>query len=203
MNEEFLDHIKQRRSVRSYRNEPVDKEKIERIVQVGSYAPSAKNTQPWKFIVITNKAFINELSNDVKNEIRKLLKWRFINRIIHPELRNHETLRFLYGVSLVKEDSIFFKAPVVVFIVTEDKRFYNESCACCAENMMLAAHTMGLGSCWIGLAHFIDLNKRLIEKIGVPPDHHIASVLIFGYPLEPIAKPSIRKPCSGIIRWMD
>lgn len=203
MNNVFIDHIKKRRSIRSYRNEPIERETIEQIIQVGSYAPSAKNTQPWRFIVISNPDVISELSNEVKNEIKRLLKWRFIKRFVHHELRNQDTLRFLYGVSLVKEDSIFFKAPVVVFIVTENKRFYDESCACCAENMMLAAHVLGLGSCWIGLAHFIGLNKRLINRIGVPANHHIASVLIFGYPQESIAKPSIRKPCSGIIRWMD
>ncbi|MDG6217819.1 MAG: nitroreductase family protein [Candidatus Thermoplasmatota archaeon] len=203
MNEEFLDIIKTRRSVRSYRNESVERDTIEQIIQVGSYAPSAKNIQPWRFIVITDPNVIGELSSAVKKQIMKMLKWRFISRIIHPELRNLETVRFLYGVSLVKEDSIFFKAPVVVFVVTEDKRFYDESCACCAENMMLAAHALGLGSCWIGLAHFIDLNKRLIERIGVPAHHHISSALIFGHPKEQIARPSIRKPCSGIIRWMD
>ena len=203
MNEDVIEFIKSRRSIRKYRSEPVDKAMIEQIIQAGKYAPSAENTQPWKFIVITNPDVISDLSGKIKIEIKKLLKWRFISKIRHPELRDFETVKFLYGVSMVKQDSVFFQAPVVVFIVTEEKIFYDESCACCAENMMLAAHSLGLGSCWIGLAHFIGLNKKLLQSIGVPKDHHIAAVLIFGHPEGEPGKPSIRKPLSDVIKWIE
>jgi len=203
MQEEFLDCIKTRRSVRKYKDQPVDKKTIEQIINAGKYAPSAKNTQPWRFIVITNPNMISELSSDIKMQIKGLLKWRHLIRLFRRELGNLETVKFLYGVSMVKQDSIFFQAPVVVFIVTEKKSFFDESCACCAENMMLAAHSLGLGSCWVGLAHFIDLNKTLIRKIGVPEGHHISAALIFGHPDGEPGKPMIRRPCSDVINWIE
>lgn len=202
MNEELIDCIKSRRSIREYLNKPVEKNTIEQIIQAGKYAPSAENTQPWRFIVITDPKMICEISKDTKKEINQLLKWRYLYRIRYPELKNRETLKFLYGVSMAGQDSIFFNAPVLIFIVTEKKRFYDESCACCAENMMLAAHALGLGSCWIGLAHFIDLNKELSKKIGIHDGHHISAALIFGHPDGSIGKPSIRKPCSDVINWI-
>lgn len=202
MNEEFIDCIKTRRSIRKYLAQPVEKKTIDQIIQAGKYAPSAENTQPWRFIVITNPNIINELSKGTKIEIKNLLKWRHLLRFKYPELRDRETLKFLFGVSMVEQDSIFFNAPVVVFIVTEKKRFYDESCACCAENMMLAAHALELGSCWIGFAHFIDLNKQLSKKIGIPDGHHISAALIFGHPDGNMGKPSIRKPCSDVINWI-
>lgn len=202
MNEELLDCIKNRRSIRKYLDKPVEKKTIEKIIQAGKYAPSAENTQPWRFIVITDPSMIRELSNGAKEQIKRLLKWRFLLRFRYSELKNIETLKFLFGVSMVEQDTIFFQAPVVIFIVTERKRFYDESCACCAENMMLAAHALGLGSCWIGFAHFIDLSKQLSKKIGIPDGDHISAALIFGHPDGTIGKPLIRKPCSDVINWI-
>ncbi len=203
MHTDFIDCMKSRRSIRKYRSDPVDKETIEQIIQAGKYAPSAKNTQPWRFIVITNRDMINTLSNAVKLVIRGLLKGRFIHRFRHHELREVETLQFLFSVSSMTQDSVFFQAPVVIFIVSEQKSFYDESCACCAQNMMLAAHALGLGSCWIGLGHFIGLNKGLMKIIGVPSKYHIAACLIFGHSEQTSGIPPIRKPCSDVIRWID
>jgi nitroreductase len=203
MDQDFIDFIRGRRSIRKYHNDPVEKETIEQIIRAGKYSPSTENSQPWRFIIITNPELINTFSNAVKGEIKKLLKWRFIKKFRHQELRDFRIVQHLYGASLVKQDSIFFQAPVVIFIVTKQKKFYDESCACCAENMMLAAHALGLGSCWIGLGHFIGLNKRLMQSIGVPGEYHIAASLIFGHPAESLGPPPIRKPCSDVIKWME
>lgn len=203
MNADLITCIKSRRSIRKYQNNPLEKETIEQIIQAGKYAPSAKNMQPWRFIVITNQERIAFLSNAVKTEIKKLLKWRFIHKFRYHELREFETLQYLYGVSSVRHDSIFFNAPVILFIVTERKNFYDESCVCCAENMMLAAHALDVGSCWIGNGSFIGLNKKLMLSIGVPSNYHIAACLVFGYPAESLGTPAIRKPCSDVINWID
>ena len=100
------------------------------------------------------------------------------------------------------EDIIFFNAPALILILTQDKIFFDESCACCAQNMMLAAHSLGIGSCWIGFASALGLNKKLMEEIGIPKDHHISAAIVFGYPKEEIKRPSIRKIQSDIIKWI-
>lgn len=200
---DLISELKKRRSIREYKKTPVKKELIEQIIQAGKYAPSAKNRQPWRFIVITNKEMIDEIANVIKKEIRKILKKRFIMKYFHPSLKNDRTMKFLAAITLSKEDILFFDAPVLIFIVTEKKRLNDESCSCCAQNMMLAAHSLGLGSCWIGFAQFLELNKNYLRKIGVPENHHISAALVFGHPKGKLPRAQIRKPLADVINWID
>lgn len=203
MSSELIDQLKKRRSIRSYKKKPVKKELIEEIIQAGRYAPSATNRQPWRFIVITKKTMINDIAEAIKNEIRKILKKRFILKYFYPSLKNQKTARFLAATVLSKEDVLFFDASALIFIVTRKARFNDESCACCAQNMMLAAEALGLGSCWIGFAHFLGLNKKWMRKIGVPQGYHISAALIFGHPEEKTFRAPLRKPHADVINWIE
>ncbi|HEC81395.1 MAG TPA: nitroreductase family protein [Thermoplasmatales archaeon] len=198
-----INAIKNRRSIRSFEEKKVDKEVIEEIIQAGRYAPSAQNRQPWRFIVITNKKMINELFLLIKKEIKKLLKHRFIKSFSIKELREEDTVKFLYAVAFSEKDVIFYNAPVLIFILTENRLFNDESCACCAENMMLAAHAMGLGSCWIGFASILGLNKETKERIGIPEGYHISAALVFGYPKVKKQRITPRKSGADILKWFD
>lgn len=195
--------IKERRSVRNFEEKEVDKEIILEIIQAGKFAPSAENRQPWRFIVITNRDHIQELSLTVKEELKKLLKRRFIKKFSIKELTEEGILKLLYGVSFSEMDLIFFDAPVVIFILTKNELFNNESCACCAQNMMLAAHSMGLGSCWIGFASVLGVKKKAMQKIGAPDGYHIAATLALGYPKEKMKKSPLRKVEADIIKWIE
>jgi nitroreductase len=203
MNNDIFEVIKKRRSIRKYTDKKLDKETINKIIQAGKYAPSADDKQPWRFIVINDKKRINKLSNIVQFEIKKILKKRFLLKLFYKDLRNKENLILLYRICMAPEGFIFHYAPTVIFIITKKERFNDESCACCAQNMMLASYSMGLGSCWIGFAYFLNLNKKTKKEIGVPDGYHISSALIFGYPDEKIEKPPIRKPMANIVKWFD
>lgn len=203
MTNDLIKIIKERRSVRRFTKEPIDKEVIREIIQAGRYAPSAENSQPWKFIVITNNDEIQQLSRRIKDELQKLIKRRWIARFSLKELKDEDTLRFLYAVSCTKEDTIFFNAPVLIFIITKDRLMYDESCACCAQNMMLAAHALGIGSCWIGFASALGLSPDMLTRIGVPETYHISAALVFGQPQEKPKKASIRKIESDVINWIE
>jgi nitroreductase len=195
--------IKERRSVRNFEKKNVDKELIQDLIQVGKFAPSAENRQPWRFIVITNKNLMKELSLMVREELKKLLKRRFIKKFSIKELKDEEILKLLYGVSFSEDDLIFFDAPVVIFILTEKKLFNDESCACCAQNIMLAAQSCGLGSCWIGFASILGMKKEVMKKIGAPNGYHIAATIALGYPKEKIKKLPLRNVEADIIKWIE
>ena len=198
-----IQSIKERRSVRNFEEKDIDKDLLQEIIQAGKFAPSAQNKQPWKFIVITNKDFIQELSLQVKEELKNVLKKRFIKKFSIKELKDEDTLKHIYAFAFSEKDIIFFDAPALVFITTEDRLFFDESCACCAENMMLAAHSLGIGSCWIGFASVLGLKKEMMRKIGVPDKHHISAAIVFGYPKEKPGRASIRKVGSDIINWIE
>ncbi|MBS3777717.1 MAG: nitroreductase [Candidatus Thermoplasmatota archaeon] len=203
MSTELIDEIKNRRSIRQYLDEPVKKEVIEEIIQAGRYAPSATNKQPWRFIVITKKDLINSIADAIKSEIHSILKKRFILKYFFPALKSEKNVKVLAATALSKKDLLFFDAPVLVFVVSKKGRFNDESCACCAQNMMLAAHSLGLGSCWIGFAHFLGLNKQWLRKIGVPKGFHIAATLIFGHPKGKHPHGTMRKPNADVINWIE
>ena len=197
------DAIKHRRSIRKFIDKPVEKQLIDEIVLAGRYAPSAKNDQPWRFIVITNKEKIASLSKEVKTQILSILKKRIILQLFYKQLRKKETIGFLYAAAMAPKDMIFYHAPALIFILTKDKQFYDESCACCAQNMMLAAHTLGLGSCWIGFANFLNQNKRILENLHVPDGYHISAALIVGHPKKQPKTATIRKPMADVIHWIE
>jgi nitroreductase len=202
MENPFLDLIKERRSIRNYQSKIVEEDTIKKIIQSGRYAPSAENRQPWKFIIVTNKDLIKELSIEVKRQINIILKKRFIKKFSFKELKDDRVIQFLSFLVKSKGDTIFFDAPVIVFIISRDEIFNDESCACCAQNMMLAAHSLGLGSCWIGFAHLLQYNKDYLIKLGVPDEYHISSTIIFGYPEGKTGDASFRKVTSDIIKWI-
>ncbi|MFO8077674.1 MAG: nitroreductase [Thermoplasmatota archaeon] len=203
MDHDFMKVIKGRRSIRSFQEKPVEKELIEEIIQAGRFAPSAKNRQPWKFIVITNRDLINHLSTEVKNQMKRMLKHRFFYQFFLKSLRKKKTLQFLTAVAYSKDDSIFYEAPVLVFVVSKKGVFNDESCACCAQNMMLAAHSKGLGSCWIGFANVLGLKRKTLRELKIPGKYHIAASLIFGYPSKKEERASIRRVDADVIEWFD
>ncbi len=203
MDHDFMKVIKGRRSIRSFQEKPVEKELIEEIIQAGRFAPSAKNRQPWKFIVITNRDFIDHLSTEVKNQMKRMLKYRFFYQFFLKSLRKKKTLQFLTAVAYSKNDSIFYNAPVLVFVVSKRGVFNDESCACCAQNMMLAAHSKGLGSCWIGFANVLGLKRKTLRELKIPEEYHIAAPLIFGYPSKKEERASIRRVDADVIEWFD
>ena len=195
--------IKSRRSIRNYREEALSKEIIEKIIEAGRYAPSAENRQPWRFIVITSREATKKLSDETKKQIEWILKKRRKLRKRYPELDDKQTILFLQAVARASKDVIFHDAPVVIFIITENKAFYDESCACAAENMMLAAWSMGIGSCWIGFAKFLEMSNDAMKMLDIPAEHHIAACLVFGYPEKVPKKPLPRNPMAGIMKWID
>ncbi len=199
---DVLEAIRTRRSIRRYTDEPVSREQIEEVIQAGRFAPSAENRQPWRFIVVTDRAVISRLSDQIKATIRRLLRFRFVLQLWRKELRDRDVLKLLYGVSHAEQDTIFFDAPALIFVVATDELFNDESCACCAQNMMLAAHALDLGSCWIGFASVLGLRGQALEEIGVPDGYYIAATLVVGHP-KGSPQPQMRNPMADVINWID
>jgi nitroreductase len=99
--------------------------------------------------------------------------------------------------------NIFYDAPALVLIFSRPGADSPEfGCAMAAENMMLGARSLGIGSCWIGLASVLGSDKGLMEKIGAPKDHLLMSQVIFGYPLKKeITAPERRE--DVVLNWIN
>ena len=160
---EALQTIYQRRAVRKYTNKPVAKELIEQIIDAGRMAPSAINKQPWRFYVLTKKAQILACSLEI-------------------EQKAEQFLHLAHGANMsLNDDFIFHNAPVVIFIsAPKDNEWASMDVGMCAENMMLAAKSLGIDSCPVGLARFVEKTK-FCSTLNIPENEHVLLAIILGY----------------------
>lgn len=167
-----IENIKTRRSVREFTEKDVSDEDIKTIIDAGIHAPSGFDSQPWFFVVIKNREMMLRMSDHCKPRLLTQL----------DEATNDAAIAF--KKELAKEEfNIFYDAPVLVIVLGNNAGFTTDyDCSMCAENMMLAAHSMGIGSCWIGAGCFIQDNPELLDELGITPDFKVIAPIVFGYP---------------------
>ncbi len=190
--------IKQRRSIRRYKDKKIPSKLIKEIIEAGRYAPSSHNSQPWRFVVITDRKKIKELSDYIKRWFNRRLKLGALVGLFNKRIKNE-----LEGARkrLVERDLFFYDAPLLVLVCAKPGRFAKVDCACAAENMMLAARSLGIGSCWIGYADLVvNRNRGLMSSLGVPKDSKIMGHIIFGYPIKFPEKARERKEEADIVK---
>lgn len=164
---EVLKVIRERRSTRMFKSEQIKDEEIKEILDAGIYAPSATNKQPWHFTVVQNKEIIDALSNSFK-ELAKKSDNEYIKR---------------FGEN--KNFHVFYNAPTVILISgDESNQMSAVDCAAATENMLLAAESLGIGSCWVGFVAYLLNNeegKEYLKKLGIPEGYKQIHSVALGY----------------------
>jgi len=179
INNETVRMIYERRSVRRYKKKMVDHELIEQVIEAGRMAPSAINQQAWKFYVLTDKSLIT----DFGKEIVAISMKGFIRSGIRNIVRTASHLiHFPHGFDFHSlEDPVFHGAPVVIFITgPKENEWAHLDIGMCAQNMMLAAKSLGLDSCSIGFAKYVKETK-LFPRLNVPDGDEVIIAVILGY----------------------
>jgi len=167
---DVFEAIKSRRSVRAFTNQPVSDEEVTKLIDAARWAPSAGNIQPWEFIVVRD-----------------------------PKIKR--------GLSAAALDQTFIEeAPVVIVACANQLRsgrgyggrgvnlYCLQDTAAATQNMLLAAHALGLATCWIGAFHEKEARKVLNIPNGVRP----VAIIPVGHPAEKPEAPE-RRPLSGIV----
>jgi nitroreductase len=192
---EVLKNIYERRSVRAYADKSVPEEYIREIIKAGFHAPNGANTQGLRFAVVTNKDKLKAYAE--KGRVMSLAAFRAMNEQQPSEV----------GERLVKQlsnpdNDIFYGAPAIVFIfATPGCLTPVEDASLAAENMMLAARSLGLGSCWIGFAKSLAHDPEFVKDLNIPADHQLVASIIFGYPKKEEMRPSARDE-PKILGWL-
>lgn len=166
---QVVETIMTRRSVRQYKPQAVEREKMQTIVECGINAPNAMNKQPWEVRVVDNADYINGVTELYKKTNPKAAE--------DPAFKN-----------------MFRNAPTVVFIGHDTKSESSPfDCGLLAENMMISAWSMGIGSCCLGSpARFMKTSEaaEYLQKLGFSEGYELLYCIGFGYPDEaPAAKP--------------
>ncbi len=161
---ETIETIKNRRSVRNYSPKQIKDDELEKILEAAIYAPTGHFDQPWHFTIIQNQDIINQI-NDGAKEAMKDMDVEWISRL---------------GSS--KDFNIFHGAPTILIVSgREDATSPLVDCAAAVQNILLAAESMDIGSCWIGFARFYFINPENKKKLKIPDDHRVHFGVSLGY----------------------
>lgn len=186
-----LKTIYTRRAVRNYKNIEVDYHLIEQIIEAGRMAPSAINKQPWKFYVLTNRETMAILSKEIARHLLKTMVKRGVKELIKT---TKDVLHFPHSADFLKgEDPVFHGAPVAIFITTpKDNEWAQLDTGMCSQNIMLAAKSLGLDSCPVGMAKYAEQSKSYV-KLNIPKDEQVQLAIIVGYGNDSPAAPERMK----------
>ncbi|MBU0667034.1 MAG: nitroreductase family protein [Nanoarchaeota archaeon] len=162
--------IRNRRSIRKYTQQPVEFDKITKIIEAGHEAPSAGNLQNWRFILITDKNVIRSLYNHCLKQ---------------EQVYNAQAIIVVCGVVDIAER----------FYGLRGKRLYTtQNCACAIQNMLLTAYDVGLGACWIGAFD----EDKIRSTFNIPENTRPQALITLGYPDE-IPKPPHKDELAGVV----
>jgi nitroreductase len=191
-----LDLIYRRRAVRAYTSDTLGESTIRTLLEAAVQAPTAMHLEPWAFVVVQDRAVLKRLSDRAK--------------LIAREEAEHRELLRAPGASpggshlTVLSDprfNIFYDAGTLIVICGRPMGPFAEAdCWLAAENLMLTACAMGLGSCCIGFALPALKTAAVKEELGIPADARAVAPIIVGVPRGPTT-PVSRKP-PEILRWI-
>jgi nitroreductase len=177
---QVIQTIMDRRSIREYTEEQLSQEQLQTLLQCAINAPSGRNAQPWHFAVLQDAATIHKLEQE------------FLNHQAQQGTPKPENYRVLFG------------APTVIFVSYDpNSKWAAFDCALATENICLAAHSMGLGSCIVGMIRRLLDDPRyehLLKMTGTPEGYKLAFAISLGIPEgEP---PEARPRDPGKIRFL-
>ncbi len=191
--------IRGRRSIRVYQDRPVARETLEKLLEWAIWAPSAHNRQPWRFAIVTEPATRQALAFAMGQRLRDdLAADRRPSEEIETDVRrsfsriNGAPVLIVVCLSMVDMD----RYP-------DDKRSAAEytmavqSTALAAQNLLLAAHSEGLGACWLCAPLFCP--DIVVKTLDLPPDWQPQALITLGYPAS--TRESTREPLETRVLW--
>ncbi len=160
---EFFEVLKNRRSVRKYKKEKIDRKTLEEIAEAGKWAASARAEYPWSFIIIDDAQRLKDLAGIIGNN------GRFIA-----------------------------DAAAAIVVVSKDAKYYIEDGSAATQNILNAAHALGVGTCWVA-GDKKDYVADVLKFVNAPSEYKLICTISCGIPDE---KPVKNKPNNGdVIRW--
>lgn len=188
---EVLEAIKTRRSIGKVKDKMVQKELIEKIIEAGTWAPNRYLTEPWRFFVI---------SGEGRNKLSKVMEEIAISSGI--DLESEEGKK-----KLEKEKNKPFRAPVIIAVaaeVTENGKALRieelGAVYAAVQNMLLAAHGMGLASYWkTGKACY---DFKMKEFFGLKEKDEVVALIYLGY-ADMEKNPPHKRPTAELTKWIN
>ena len=205
-----------RRSCRNYTDQPVDSQRLEDLIKIGITAPSGTNSQRWTFTILPTRGEVLALGSQIANFFRRLnrlAEHRFLRLFLKLVGKNQLDRYYHDFYESVKEglyqwdrngyDLLFHGAPAVIVVASRPGASCpQEDCLLATQNILLAAHSMGLGTCLIGFAvEAMKKDPAIKRSISMPPEEETFAVIAIGYPAEKYCRVAGRK--RVVFRYVD
>lgn len=172
-----IEAINNRRSTRCFEPKPIPKDVLNMIVEAGNQAPytSMTRSQPWRFVVVQDQTFKQKLLQTTLPIWKQSIEGM---KAISSEL--YEMAMSLYNAMEEPKDVVYYNAPAIVFVVGPADNAVSCSLAC--ENIMIAAESLGLGSCYVGFGAMVKGNADVVQALELKEDEAIYGPILLGYP---------------------
>ncbi|MGK5093046.1 nitroreductase family protein [Deltaproteobacteria bacterium TL4] len=194
--EVYAEIVKTRRSIRQYKDKPVSKEVLEQIIDLARYSPTASNLQDVRYIVVTDKALLQKISSHIFSWGERFFQWTQSgvgkplfhamksNAFVKSMDRYVGTMEYYIQQRNAGRDFILHNAPLLVLIHAPSKSHFGcDNCNIAAANFTNYAHSLGLGTCYIGfLTMALKHSKKLKKWLRVPPKEEVFASLVLGHP---------------------
>ena len=167
---DIMEGIYTRRSIRKYTGEDVAKEDISKLIEAATLAPSASNTQTWAFAVIQDREKLKKYSEIAKEMMLQIMEGK-------PDPHGYREI-----LSNPEFDIFYGAGTLVVIYSTAGGTQTAINCSMAAQNLMLAAHAQGLGTCWIGFSVAYLNSEGFKKEQGIPEAYTAIAPIVVGYP---------------------
>ena len=194
-----LEALVTRRSTRNYKPDPVEQEKLDKILEAGRQAPSGGNNQTSHFFVIRNREVLDKLIEMTEKAFSGM------------EITENTYASMKHSIAASKKDGYVFCYNAPVLIVVANRKNYGNNiadCACAIENMMVAANALDLGSCWINQLKWLNEETEIVEYLrgfGMKEDERVYGAVIIGYPATDSGLPNrnLMSLKGNKVTWID
>jgi nitroreductase len=176
----LIPEIPARQSVRRFDSRPVERDKIQLCLEAARLAPSAENSQPWRFVVLDDHDLIQNFSSHAFSGIYSPTRWAanapvLIVILAELDFLTNKAGRFITGMP-----------------------YYLIDIGIAGEHLVLQAEKLGLGTCWIGWFEM----KKVHKSLKLPKRIRVCGVIAMGYPHPDVKKrPKKRKSLEEIVGW--
>jgi len=196
---EALEALVTRRSTRNYKPDPVEQEKVDKILEAGRQAPSGGNNQTSHFFVIRNREVLDKLIVMTEKAFAAM------------EATENTYASMKHSINASKKGGYVFCYNAPVLIVVANRKDYGNNiadCACTIENMMVAANALDLGSCWINQLKWLNEDTEIVEYLrgfGMKENERVYGAVIIGYPATESGLPNrnLMTLKGNEVTWID
>lgn len=211
---DIINVLTSRKSIRRYKPDPVPDEMIDKVLEAARWAPTGENYQPWRFIVIRDQKTKDKIGRLAKiGSGSRMTAWYCLGEMqerftkIEDPVKRDEVLRFMYS----GEVSEFARyAPVVIAVIgtlMEGSVDVPYDLSAAIENILIEAHSLGLGACWVhGPVASTRHAKQFKEILKIPTgmgEYKVIAYVAIGWPKEQRKHPRPKLPLEDLVYWEE